>query len=175
MGATMAFRTASLGSAALRRAPAAVWLAGRPGLLRSAAPLAAGSLGRTSSGESILAQSAARAARFDSATRRSSIRPTLSQRQYVVCLCVSAGRTKLPCQSCQEYPPGKLYRPSRSAAGQPDWPVSLDDRSIDAGIHSEAEINSREVNTAFFPVVPAVVATNRRARRYSLACSMKLY
>ena len=46
--------------------------------------------------------------------------------------------TKLSCQPRQEHPPGKLCRSARSAAGQSDRHVSLDDRSIDARIHTQA-------------------------------------
>ena len=54
--------------------------------------------------------------------------------------------TKLPCQPHQEHPAGKLCRSSRPVARQLDWPVSLDDRSIDARIYSQAEITRDEIN-----------------------------
>ena len=65
-----------------------------------------------------------------------------SQGQHVVSLRVTAGWTKLSCQPRQEHSPGNLCRPARSAAGQPDWFVSFDDRSIDPRIHTQAEMNS---------------------------------
>ena len=49
--------------------------------------------------------------------------------------------TKLSCQPRQEHSPGKLCRSARSAARQPNWYISLDDRSIDTRIYTEARLS----------------------------------
>ena len=46
----------------------------------------------------------------------------------------------------QKYLPGKLCRSARSVAGQLDRFVSLDDRSIDARIHTETKMNSSSIS-----------------------------
>ena len=68
------------------------------------------------------------------------------QGQYVGRLCLPARGTKFSRQSFQKYLPGKIYRSARSVAGQLDRFVSLDDRSIDAGIHIETKIDSSSIS-----------------------------